>query len=127
MLVRLFKREVYHKGSYLWRQGSESDSCKILLRGSIISTLEGTDNSELIPPGNFIGELGLVTGTKRLTSVECVSESAVVYSLSKEAWESLSERQPRCARIIDAIVIYYLSHRTQHVSNRIYETRCLPI
>lgn len=89
----------------------------------------GTDNSELIPPGNFVGELGLVSGTKRLTSVECVSDSAVLYSLSKEAWESLSERKPRprVARILDAVVIHYLSYRIQHVSNRIYETRCLPI
>lgn len=127
VLVRLFKREVYSKGVFLWKQGTESDCTKILIRGSIISHLEGTDTSELITPGNFVGELGLVYGTKRLTTVECVSDSAVLYSLSRDAWETLSERQPRVARIMDMVVIQYLTHRVQHVSNRIFETRCLPI
>ena len=127
MLVRLFKREVYSKGDFIWKQGSASDSAKILLRGSIISHLEGTDTTEAIPPGNFFGELGLVYGTKRLTTVECVSDSAVVYSLSKEAWESLSERQPRVACIMHMVAIHYLTKRVQHPSNRIFETRCLPI
>lgn len=127
MLVRSFKREVYFKGAILWKQGSESDCTKILVRGSISSHLEGNETSELIPPGNFIGELGLVYDSKRLTTVECMSDSAVLYSLSKGAWETLSERQPRVARIVDMVVIHYLTHRVQHVSNRIYETRCLPI
>ena len=127
VLVPLFKREAYTKGVFIWNQGSNSDSAKILIRGKLVSRLEGSDAHELIAQGHFIGELGLVHGMKRLTTVECASESAVLYSLSKDEWESLAKRQPRVARIIDMLVIRYLAHRVQHVSNRIFETRCLPI
>ena len=127
VLVRSFKREVYFKDAVVWTQGSESDCTKILVRGTLTSTLTGNETCELITKGSFIGELGLVHGTRRLTTVKCMSDSAVLYSLSKEAWLDLSERQPRVARIMDGIVIHYLTHRVQHVSNRIFETRCLPI
>ena len=39
-----------------------------------LSHLEGNDTSELITKGSFIGELGLVHGTKRLTTVKCISD-----------------------------------------------------
>jgi CRP-like cAMP-binding protein len=105
VLVRLFKRESYTKGAFIWNRGSESDSAKILIRGKLISHLDGIDAPELIAQGNVIGELGLVHGMKRLTAVECASESAVLYSLSKDAWESLAERQPRVPQIIYMLVI----------------------
>jgi CRP-like cAMP-binding protein len=112
VLVRLFERESYAKGAFIWNRGSDSDSAKILIRGNLISYLDGNDAPELIAQGNFIGEFGLVHGMKRLTTVECASESAVLYSLSKDAWESLSERQPRIAQIIYMLVIRYVfAHR----------------
>lgn len=126
MLVQLFKREAYTRGAFIWNQASDSDSAKILILGKLVSRLEGSAQ-QLIAQGNFIGELGLVHGMKRLTTVECASESAVLYSLSKDKWESLAEQQPRVARILDMLVIRYLAHRLQHVSNRIFETRCIPI
>lgn len=92
----------------IWNRGSDSYSAKLLIRGKLISYLDGNDASELIAQGNFIGELGLVHGLKRLTTVECASESAVLYSLSKDAWESLSERQPRVAQIMYILVIRYV-------------------
>lgn len=128
VLVRLLKRKVYRKGDVIWKQGSESSSAMLLVRGSIVSHLEGTDtSSESIPVGNFLGEVGLVYGAKRLTTVQCASDNAVLYSLSKDAWDLLSERQPRVARIMDMVAIRYLTKRCQHPSNRIFETRCLPI
>jgi sulfate permease, SulP family len=127
VLVQLLQREEYSKGAFIWNQASDSDSAKVLICGKLVSRLEGNETQELIAQGHFIGELGLVHGMKRLTTVECVSESAILYSLNKNEWEWLAQRQPRVARIIDMLVIRYLAHRVQHVSNRIFETRCLPI
>jgi len=89
--------------------------------------MEGSDVSEELPRGVVIGELGLIEGSARLSGVVCESNHAVVFSLNRDAWELLIKKDPTIARIMDDIAIRYLSHRVQHVSNRIYETRCLPV
>ena len=63
----------------------------------------------------------------RMSSVKCLSDEAVVYSLSRQSYDELLQKDPHAARLIDLICIRYLSARVQHVSNRIFETRCLPI
>ena len=35
-----FTREVYNKGYVLWKQGSKSDSAKLLVSGDLLATLE---------------------------------------------------------------------------------------
>lgn len=122
-----FKREKYKKGDIVWMQGSASDSAKLVVVGEFTALMEGVDLTEAIPRGNFIGELGLIDDVERLSGVVCESDVGVVFSLDRPAWELLIEKDPAIARILDDITIRYLSHRVQHVSNRIYETRCLPV
>jgi SulP family sulfate permease len=59
--------------------------------------------------------------------VKCSSKDAVLYSMNREKFEKLVVQQPKLARYIDLICVKYLTLRVQHVSNRIFETRCLPI
>lgn len=123
-----FQRESYMKDDYLWKQGTSSTSIKLLLRGTLIAVLENeAGTSETIGAGNVIGESGVIEGVPRLSTVKCLTDEAVVYSLSKESYETLLEESPQVARLVDLICINYLSARVQHVSNRIFETRCLPI
>lgn len=122
-----FTREVYSKNQVVWKHGDKSDSAKLVLSGNLVASMEGSEFSEEIPRGVVIGELGLIDGVERLSGVLCESDCAVVYSLNKDAWERLIKTDPAVARILDHIAIRYLSHRVQHVSNRIYETRCLPV
>jgi SulP family sulfate permease len=127
-LFSRYDREVYLKGEIIWKQGSPSTSVKLLVRGMLLSELENeAGTSELVSAGNSIGELGFVEGVGRMSSVKCISTDAIVYSLTRESYEVLLETAPRAARLIDLICIRYLSARVQHVSNRIFETRCLPI
>jgi SulP family sulfate permease len=124
----LFTREEYEKGGLIWVQGSTPDCAKLVIRGTLIALLENeAGTSETVTAGNIIGELGLVYGIARMSTVQCFSQDAVVYSLSRESYEQLVESNPRVARLLDMICIKYLSARVQHVSNRIFETRCLPI
>mmetsp|Transcript_9252 Transcript_9252/g.13524 ORF Transcript_9252/g.13524 Transcript_9252/m.13524 type:complete len:308 (-) Transcript_9252:751-1674(-) len=123
-----FRREVYSKNDIIWAQGSPGDCSKLLLQGNLLSLLENeAGTTEGISKGNLIGEFGLVQGTNRMSTVKCVSDQAVLYSLSRDAWEQLTTEKPRVAQIMYTIVIQYLAHRVQHVSNRIFETRCVPI
>jgi SulP family sulfate permease len=128
VLVSLFERETYSKDDYIWQQHESGDSIKLLADGTLISVLENeAGTTETIPKGNMIGELGLLNGDARMSSVICLSDTATVYSMSRQSFENLVQTQPRIARFLDLICIKYLAHRLQHVSNRIFETRCLPI
>lgn len=128
LLFSYFEREVYNCDDLLWSQGSPSDCTKLLVQGRLIAMLENeAGTSEVVTPGNTIGELGLLQGLPRMSSVKCLSEKAVVYSLSRESFEKLCQVGPQAARLMDLICIRYLSARVQHVSNRIFETRCLPV
>jgi SulP family sulfate permease len=127
-LSSFFERELYREGDYLWRQHSESDCAKLLISGLLTAKLENeAGTTERVIPGTLIGELGLLNRNPRMSSVQCITEECVVYSLSRQSFDELATSNPRVARYVDLICIRYLSLRVQHVSNRIFETRCLPI
>ena len=122
-----FTREVYTKGDILWKQGTRSDCAKILVSGDLIASLENeAGTTETISVGSVIGESGLVDNCSRNSTVHVLATS-VLYNLSRESWTMLKEEDPRCAHVLYAIVVRYLTLRVQHCSNRIFETRCLPI
>ncbi len=128
ILFSHFKREVFKKDDLIWRQNSPSDSAKLLVSGKLIAMLENEAGTcESVQVGRMCGELGLVAGMNRMNSLYCMSDIAVLYSISKYSFQKLAEANPKIARIMDLICIDYLANRVQHVSNRIFETRCLPI
>lgn len=128
LLKHFEDREVYNKDDVVWKQGSEGTSVKLLVQGMLISVLENeAGTSETIATGNIIGELGLLQGLHRVSSVYCLSDEAIIYSMSKKSFDSLCQKDAQAARLLDLICIRYLNARVQHVSNRIFETRCLPI
>lgn len=127
-LFSKFKRLYYQKGDIIWLQDSPSDCAILLINGCLVANLEDeAGTSEIVQVGRMIGELGLVQGNPRMSTVRCLSEEAVAYKLDKEAFQEMIKENPASARLIDLICITYLSNRVQHVSNRIFETRCLPI
>ena len=128
-LLQLFEPESYCYNDRIWSQGDESSSLKLIVSGSLISLLEDEDGAkETCYPGSIVGELGLINGIRRLTTLQVTSGNAVMYSLSKEKWELLTREDPKVARFIDIIAIRYLSHRIQHVSNHnLFGKRNLPV
>ena len=123
-----FEREIFREGDIIWKQDDQSDSVKILILGQLIAELENeAGTTEIIPRGSMIGELGLVNGNPRMSTVRCLTKEAVLFSMSRVSFDELISKQPHLARYIDLICVKYLALRVQHVSNRIFETRCLPI
>jgi len=123
-----FEREVFQEGEIIWKQNDQSNSVKLLLLGRLIAELENeAGTTEIVPVGSMIGELGLVNGNPRMSTVRCFSKEAVLYSMSRTSFQELISKQPHLARYIDLICVKYLALRVQHVSNRIFETRCLPV
>lgn len=123
-----FTREVYSEGDTLWKQGALSDSAKLLVSGELLACLENeAETTETISIGSVIGESGLVQRQNRNSTVNVLADGTVLYSLSQDSWEALKESDPRCAQVLYVIVVRYLTLRVQHCSNRIFETRCLPV
>jgi sulfate permease, SulP family len=128
VLLSYFQHETYGHNDLLWKQGSNSDCLKLLVRGCLIAVIENEAGThELVHSGNTIGELGLLQGLPRMSTLRCHSDNAVLYNLSRDSFEILCRSSPELARLLDLVCIRYLSARVQHVSNRIFETRCLPI
>lgn len=126
LIVSKMVREEYKRDDILWEQGAVSDSMKIIVSGELVSIIEETGASESVRRSNFVGELGLVHGTNRLTTLVCSSERAILYSLNADTWRKLKVDHPRVASLIDGVVIQYLAHRVQHVNNRYFHTT-LPV
>lgn len=129
VLYQCLSPENYISGDTVWNQDDESDSLKVIVDGTLVSLLEDEKGAtESICSGSMIGELGVVNNTRRLTTVKVFSQEATLYSMSKEKWDFLSEQKPRVARHIHMLVIRYLAHRVQHVSNHnILDKRSLPV
>jgi Predicted signal-transduction protein containing cAMP-binding and CBS domains len=125
-LLNVMKREEYRKDDTLWKTGSKSDSMKLLIYGELVAIIEDTGASEVVRRGNIVGELGLVHGIARLTTLVCSSEKAVLYTLSKDEFQILKKTMPSAASAIDGVAIRYLAHRVQHVNNRYFHTT-LPV
>lgn len=124
LLFTLLERETYSLDNFIWRQGDASDSVKFLIHGQLLSELENeAGTTEIVVKGSIIGELGLINGDARMSSIRCTSNEAILYSMSRVSFENLAETNPRVARVLDLICIKYLALRVQHVSNRIFETR----
>ncbi len=75
-----FTRETYNKGDVLWKQGTKSDSAKLLVSGDLISKLEyEAETTETISIGSMIGESGLVQATNRNSTVYVLADNTVLY------------------------------------------------
>lgn len=75
-----FTRETYNKGDVVWKQGTKSDSAKLLVSGDLISKLEyEAETTETISIGSMIGESGLVQGMNRNSTVSVLMDNTVLY------------------------------------------------
>jgi len=76
-LYQLLEPEMYYYNDIVWTQGDESESLKLIVDGSSLSLLEDEDGAkESCYPGSIVGELGLLNGTQRLTTLQVTSENA---------------------------------------------------
>ena len=90
-----FSREIYNKGDILWKQGTASDSAKMLVSGALISSLENEAGTiETISIGSIIGESGFVENSNRYSTVHVLEDDTVLYSLSRESWEEMKRKDP---------------------------------
>ena len=125
-LASHFKGRRLSPGEVLWRQNDPATSIVVVAAGALVSTLEDeAGTAEEVSPGQMCGESAALTKARRASTVACAADGpAQVYVLGSIALAALS---PELKLELCLLSMRYMSHRLDHVANRIWETRCVSI
>jgi small-conductance mechanosensitive channel/CRP-like cAMP-binding protein len=107
ILASRLKRVVHGQGEAIVRQGDEGASMFVLLRGSVAVALrDAQGRSEQVAtlgPGDFFGEMSLMTGEKRAATITALEEVECA-ELHKDDVAGVLLQRPQLAREISAIL-----------------------
>ena len=125
-LASHFKGRRLSPGEVLWRQNDPATSIVVVAAGALVSTLEDeAGTAEEVSAGQMCGESAALTKARRPSTVKCTDDGpAQVYVLGAIALAALS---PELKLELALLSMRYMSHRLDHVANRIWETRCVSI
>jgi len=102
-LVRAGKFMRVEKGQFVFFQSDPSEKVYIVRSGLVCIVLEGPDGREMVinemHPGDFFGEVGVLTRQSRSTSAIARSESELLV-LPRPAFLNILEAEPALARRI---------------------------
>jgi small-conductance mechanosensitive channel/CRP-like cAMP-binding protein len=98
-LSAALERRVVLPNEVLIRQGEDGSSLFTVIEGLLQIEVEGEDGVQpiaLIHPGEYVGEMSLLTGERRTATVRGVTES-VVYEIGKQAIVDCMHGRPELA------------------------------
>jgi small-conductance mechanosensitive channel/CRP-like cAMP-binding protein len=104
---------LFTAGDVIVEQGEHGASMYIVAEGLLYVYITQAESGQLlkvseISPGQFFGEIALLTGEPRSTTVKAETE-ALVYEITKENMELLLEKRPEIAeRLTETIARYRL-------------------
>jgi len=125
-LASHFKGRRLSPGEVLWRQNDPATSIVVVAAGALTSTLEDeAGTAEEVSAGQMCGESAALTKARRASTVACSNDGpSQIYVLGAIALAALS---PELKLELALLSMRYMSHRLDHVANRIWETRCVSI
>jgi CRP/FNR family cyclic AMP-dependent transcriptional regulator len=104
-LLRFGKAVQFEKGEFIFFQADPSDKFYIVRSGNISIILESSDGREMVinemRPGDYFGELGLLTKKERSTSAFCRADSELLVFPGKAFLEILDAEPLLARRILD--------------------------
>ncbi|KRE55963.1 peptidase domain-containing ABC transporter [Paenibacillus sp. Soil750] len=114
------------KGQPIVRQGDEGDAFYIVHSGhcEVIKEEDGTIINRLIP-GDFFGELALLTGAQRKATV-VASEDAQLFRLSKNDFDHMIVEHPALKTAIESISANYVSSASKYGEDDTMELEAAP-
>ncbi len=105
-LAQSLHRHIAPAGQTLVHSGEEGESLFVLIEGLLAVNVERDGHMQqvaLLEPGQFFGEMSLLTGARRSATVICVTES-VVYEIRKHALQQVMEQRPELAEHLSRIL-----------------------
>jgi CRP-like cAMP-binding protein len=94
---------LYGRGEKIVRQGEAGGSMFVIHRGRVKVTEESGRELAVFGPGDYIGEMSMLTGQPRSATVEAVEECQVV-ELTADALREAALANPEVVRRISAVV-----------------------
>lgn len=101
-LARRAHRKLFAAGETIIREGDHGREFYLVRRGSVAVRVGERDVATL-GPGNFFGELALLTGRERHANVVASQESEVI-EIDEKMFKDVLEREPKIAEEISTIV-----------------------
>ncbi|MEQ8666602.1 MAG: cyclic nucleotide-binding domain-containing protein [Rhodospirillales bacterium] len=93
----------YAKGELLFAEGDDGDCMHLIMRGSV-AIQKDTGGREVtlsyLPPGNYVGEMALISGEPRGASARAVVECKTI-CLFKDSFEKIVDQHPEIRRDLE--------------------------
>ncbi|KTD22583.1 SulP family inorganic anion transporter [Legionella londiniensis] len=103
----------YCPGEIIYRQGEQTTGIDFIISGAVEILLETklqTVRLGKFYSGNMIGEMGVYLQENRSATVKCI-EPALLYTLSKEQFREMNQKEPKLAALFHFTLAKILSER----------------
>lgn len=102
VLAQRGHRRLFAEGETILRQGDEGRTFYIVRRGQVVVTIDGQEVNRL-GPGDFFGELALLTAKQRHASVIATAETEV-FEIDEKMFQDVLQEEPQLAAQVAEIV-----------------------
>ncbi|MCZ6871934.1 MAG: Crp/Fnr family transcriptional regulator [bacterium] len=113
--------QFFSAGSTIVEQGEPGASMYIVAEGLLYVYIAQADSDEPLKvadfiPGQFMGEMALLTGEARSATVKAETD-ALVYEITKEDMEAFLKKRPEMAEGLSAVMAQRLLEREEFMQN----------
>lgn len=120
-LASSMKQREYSEGEELMRQGEAGESMFILSEGVLHAFIRNKTNNDRvrvgqIEPGEFFGEMSLLTGEPRTATIVAATD-VVAHEITKDHMNILLSKRPEVAETISKVVAHRRLVNTQTLAN----------
>ncbi|MBW2052484.1 MAG: peptidase domain-containing ABC transporter [Deltaproteobacteria bacterium] len=112
-LARQLKPEFFKTGDVVFRQGADPDKFYLIETGKLKVVRWEDQKQETINflrEGDFFGEKALIEETIRYADIVCLTDCHL-FSLTREAFNSLVQKSPKIKRVIEDRIKSYLTDK----------------
>ncbi|MBI3893967.1 MAG: cyclic nucleotide-binding domain-containing protein [Candidatus Wallbacteria bacterium] len=104
-LESIMRPETHAAGSYIFREGQEADAFYIVMAGEVAVTKDewGGKTLQVLGPGDFFGEMGVVEQAPRCASTRAVGDVSLLKVLGTDFRELLTKSPSFALRIMATI------------------------
>jgi len=126
-LASSMKQRQFSEGEELMTQGDAGESMFILSEGMLHAFIKNSSNGERIrvgqiEPGEFFGEMSLLTGEPRTASIVAGTD-VIAHEITKDHMRALLTKRPEVAETISKVVAHRRLVNTQTLANATAEEK----
>jgi CRP/FNR family transcriptional regulator, cyclic AMP receptor protein len=126
-LVRIARRRTFARNEVVFHHDDPADSLHLIEKGrfaiSVMTPLGETATIALRGPGEWFGEMALVSEGRRRSATVVALEDAETFAVYQADFDRLRRQRPQ----VDQVVIAFLANEVRTLSDRLLEALYLPV